>query len=72
MSPRQPPESPDDDTQRPLPQPAQDALDDTAALTDPAGEDGVPEARQAEPADETAVEIDRIAAYLKGPTAFTA
>jgi hypothetical protein len=76
MSPRLPPESPDDDAQSELLQAVQDALNDLTPLTDPTDEQPLTETRpDVHPStspDETEVEIDRIEAYMRGPTAFTA
>ena len=76
MSPRLPPESPDDDEQSELLQAVHNALNDLAPLTDPTDEqplaDALHGAQPLEVPDETEVEIDRIEAYLRGPTAFTA
>jgi hypothetical protein len=76
MSPRLPPESPDDDEQSELLQAVHNALNELAPLTDPADDQPIAEAQQDVPPleapDETEVEIDRIEAYLRGPTAFTA
>ncbi|MBA1158425.1 hypothetical protein [Microvirga mediterraneensis] len=76
MSPRLPPESPDDDGQSELLQSVHDALNDLAPLTDPTEEQPLAETQPGAPAstspDETQVEIDRVEAYMRGPTAFTA
>jgi hypothetical protein len=72
MTPRQPPESPDDDMQSELLQAVHNALNDIKPVNDPVGQQPGAGPRQAAPADETEVEIDRIEAYLRGPTAFTA
>ncbi|EIM25905.1 hypothetical protein [Microvirga lotononidis] len=76
MSPRLPPESPDDDGQSELLQTVHDALNDLGPLTDPTEEQPLTEAQpDGQPStspDETQVEIDRIEAYMRGPTAFTA
>jgi len=72
MTPRQPPESPDDDKQRDLLQAVHNALNNITPVT----EQPVPEMEQDAPhlvkAEDVDVEIDRIEAYLRGPTAFTA
>ncbi|MEE1609721.1 hypothetical protein [Microvirga sp. CF3016] len=72
MIPRQPPESPDDDEQSELLQAVNAALNEITPINDPAEVQPVTETQQAKPSDETEVEIDRIEAYLRGPTAFTA
>jgi len=76
MAPRQPPENPDDDTQSELLQVVHEALNELAPVNDPVEDQPLTETQQIppEPAspDETEVEIDRIEAYLRGPTAFTA
>ena len=72
MIPRQPPESPDDDEQSELLQAVNAALNDITPVYDPAEAQPATETQQAKPSDETEVEIDRIEAYLRGPTAFTA
>ncbi|WP_262296666.1 hypothetical protein [Microvirga sesbaniae] len=76
MTPRLPPENPDDDEQSELLQAVHRALNDLAPITDPVENLPLAEAKPDEPAvpspDETEVEIDRIEAYLRGPTAFTA
>ena len=75
MAPRQPPENPDD-VQSELLQAVNEALNDLAPVNDPVEDLPLTETQQApqEPVspDETEVEIDRIEAYLRGPTAFTA
>ena len=72
MTPRKPPESPDDDMQSEILQAVHNALNDIAPVNTPAKDQPAAEADQAKPSDETEVEIDRIEAYLRGPTAFTA
>jgi hypothetical protein len=76
MTPRHPPESPDDDVQSENLQSVHDALSDITPVNDPAEAQPATEtqqdARPAEAPDETEVDIDRIEAYLRGPTAFTA
>jgi hypothetical protein len=76
MTPRQPPESPDDDVQSELLQAVHNALNDITPINDPSDVLPVIERQQDVPAaaaaDENEVEIDRIEAYLRGPTAFTA
>lgn len=76
MSPRLPPESPDDDAQSELLQAVHSALNDFAPLTDPAEEQPLaetqPDAQLSPSPDETQVDIDRVEAYMRGPTAFTA
>jgi hypothetical protein len=76
MAPRKPLENPDDDMQSEILQAVHDALNDLAPLSDPVEEQPVPAARQAAPhalkAEDVEVEVDRIEAYLRGPTAFTA
>ena len=69
MTPRKPPEHPDDEMQDEILQAVHDALNDFAALSDPAAEQPLAGTQHAE---DVAVEIDRIEAYLRGPTAFTA
>ncbi len=71
MTPRQPPESPDD-MQSEILQAVHNALNDITPVHDPANELPARETQPAKPSDETEVEIDRIEAYLRGPTAFTA
>ena len=76
MAPRQPPENPDDDRQSDLLRAVHRALNDAVPVNAPVEEQPLTEMQQdvAEPevVDETQVEIDRIEAYMKGPTAFTA
>jgi hypothetical protein len=76
MTPRQPPENPDDDEQSELLRAVHTALNDLAPMNDPVEEQPLTETQQGvRPAlspDETEVEIDRFEAYLRGPTAFTA
>lgn len=76
MAPRQPPENPDDDVQSELLQVVHEALNDLAPVNDPVEDQPLTEMQQdaQKPVspDETEVEIDRIEAYLRGPTAFTA
>ena len=76
MAPRLPPESPDDDVESELLQAVNTALNDLAPVNDPV--DDLPlveaqhDAQTSVSPDETEVEIDRIEAYMRGPTAFTA
>jgi hypothetical protein len=76
MTPRLPPENPDDDEQSELLRAVHKALNDLAPMNDPVEEQPLAERQQdVKPSlspDETEVEIDRIEAYLRGPTAFTA
>jgi hypothetical protein len=76
MTPRLPPENPDDDEQSELLRAVHKALNDLAPMNDPVEEQPLTERQQdVKPSlspDETEVEIDRIEAYLRGPTAFTA
>lgn len=76
MTPRQPPESPDDDVQSALLQAVHTALNDTALLNDPSDEQPLTESPQdelrIEAADEVESEIDPVEAYLRGPTVFSA
>jgi hypothetical protein len=76
MTPRLPPENPDDDEQSELLRAVHKALNDLAPINDPVEEQPLTETQQdVKPSlspDETEVEIDRIEAYLRGPTAFTA
>ena len=76
MTPRLPPENPDDDEQSELLRAVHKALNDLAPINDPVEEQPLTERQQdVKPSlspDETEVEIDRIEAYLRGPTAFTA
>jgi hypothetical protein len=76
MAPRQPPENPDDDRQSDLLRAVHRALNDAVPVNAPVEEQPLTEMQQdvSEPevVDETQVEIDRIEAYMKGPTAFTA
>ena len=81
MAPRQPPESPDDDKHSELLDAVHRALDDAVPMTDPVEDQPLaetqpdlpePELPEPEIVDKTKVEIDRIEAYMKGPTAFTA
>ena len=76
MTPRLPPENPDDDEQSELLRAVHKALNDLAPMNDPVEEQPLTETQQGvRPAlspDETEVEIDRFEAYLRGPTAFTA
>lgn len=69
MAPRHPPERPDDKPAA-LKQPIENAPDDGT----PANGRRVPESERNEPrlVTQEEVEIDRMEAYLKGPTAFTA
>jgi hypothetical protein len=70
MTSRHPPESPDDDEQIKRLQDLHKALHGTT----PANEKPDPNAKQDAPHLVTAeeVELDRMEAYLRGPTAFTA
>ncbi|NBJ12695.1 hypothetical protein [Microvirga arsenatis] len=72
MTPRQPPESPDDDKQSELLRAVHSALNDIT----PVDEQPVPETEQDMPRlvskEDAEVEDDRMEAYLRGPTAFTA
>ena len=76
MAPRQPPENPDDDRQSDLLRAVHRALNDAVPVDAPVEEQPHIEMQQDVPepevVDETQVEIDRIEAYMKGPTAFTA
>lgn len=76
MAPRKPLENPDTDIQSEILQAVHDALNDMTPLNEPAEDQPVPAARQAAPhalkAEDVEVEVDRIEAYLRGPTAFTA
>ncbi|MBQ0821038.1 hypothetical protein HPT29_006785 [Microvirga terrae] len=76
MTPRLPPENPDNDEQSELLQAVHRALNDLAPVNDPVEPLPVapakPDLHAAPSPDETEVEIDRIEAYLRGPTAFTA
>ena len=76
MAPRQPPENPDDDRQSDLLRAVHRALNDAVPVNAPVEEQPLTEMQQnlpePESVDETQVEIDRIEAYMKGPTAFTA
>ncbi len=76
MTPRKPPVTPDDDVQSEILQAVHDALNDPTPLNDPVEDQPVAETQNAAPrlvkADEVEVEIDRMEAYLRGPTAFTA
>ena len=76
MAPRQPPESPDDDKQIELLDAVHRALDDAVPVIDPVEDQPLaetqPDLPEPEIVDKTKVEIDRIEAYMKGPTAFTA
>ncbi len=75
MTPRKPPENPDD-MQSEILQAVHDALNDLTPLNDPAEDQPAAETQNAAPhtakAEDVEVEIDRIEAYLRGPTAFTA
>jgi hypothetical protein len=79
MTPRHPPESPDGDGPSELLRAVHRALSDLTPTTDPADKQPATGTGQKQPslvkvdevdADET--ERDRIEAYLRGPTAFTA
>jgi hypothetical protein len=72
MTPRQPPESPDDDMQSALLQAVHTALNDSAILNDPAHERPATEAPQDVARVQIADECDPVEAYLRGPTVFTA
>ena len=76
MAPRQPPENPDDDRQSDLLRAVHRALNDAVPVNAPVEEQPLTEMQQDVPepesVDETQVEIDRIEAYMKGPTDFTA
>jgi hypothetical protein len=74
MTPRQPPERPDDDTQSELLKAVHNALNDITPVKDPAEDRPDRKTQPAKPSDENEDEdeIDRIEAYLRGPTAFTA
>lgn len=76
MTPRQPPESPDDDAQSDLLRAVHHALNEMTPVNDPVEDQPLTETQSdvlpPKSVDETEVEIDRIEAYLRGPTAFTA
>jgi len=77
MSPRQPPESPDKDMHSEILQAVHDALNDITPINDPTdGHQPLKEMPQDAPRlvkeNDIDVELDRIEAYLRGPTAFTA
>lgn len=78
MTPRQPPERPDDDGQSTFLQAVHDDPKDTKPVKDPADKQPVSEnekdASRLVKEDDVDVEVedDRIEAYLRGPTAFTA
>ena len=72
MTPRQPPERPDDDMQSELQQAVHNAPNDITPVKDPAEDRPDRKTQPAKPSDEDEDEIDRIEAYLRGPTAFTA
>ena len=72
---RQPPDNADDFPQDESPPNNRDALGGSAPATVPAKprpEAKRQDAAQPDDADRTQVEIDRIEAYLRGPTAFSA
>jgi hypothetical protein len=76
MTPRHPPESPDDDKQSELLRAVHRALNDITPVSDPAHEqpetgNDAPRLVKDHEVDAEA-EHDRIEAYLRGPTAFTA
>lgn len=72
MTPRQPPESPDNDEQSEILQAVHKALNEIAPVNDPIEDQPLTETQQVEAVDKNDVEIDRIEAYMRGPTAFTA
>jgi hypothetical protein len=78
MTPRHPPESPDDDKQSELLRAVHRALNDITPVSDPAHEQPVTENEKDAPRLVNKYEVDveaeqdRIEAYLRGPTAFTA
>ena len=72
MTPRQPPESPDNDEQSEILQAVHKALNEIAPVNDPIDDQPLTETQQVEAVDKNDVEIDRIEAYMRGPTAFTA
>ncbi len=75
MTPRQPPDNANDSPQDESLPNDRDALDGSAPANDPAKPRPTAErqdAAQPDHADRTQVEIDRIEAYLRGPTAFSA
>jgi hypothetical protein len=70
MASRHPPDKPDDDKPSRLQQAVENAPDDAKPVKEhrtPKAERDAPRPAQAED-----VEVDRIEAYLRGPTAFTA
>jgi PHD/YefM family antitoxin component YafN of YafNO toxin-antitoxin module len=75
MTSRKPPERPDD-VQSEILQAVHDARNDLAPMKDTVEDQPVAETQNAAPrvvkADDVEVEIDRMEAYLRGPTAFTA
>ncbi|MBM6583368.1 hypothetical protein ILT44_24510 [Microvirga sp. BT689] len=78
MTPRHPPERPDDDGQSELLRAVHRALKDIKPVNAPADEQAVPSQEETAPRlvkkhdVDVEVEDDRIEAYLRGPTAFTA
>ncbi|HLM39815.1 MAG TPA: hypothetical protein VK434_09510 [Microvirga sp.] len=75
MTPRQPPHNASDSPQDESLPKDRDALDGSAPANDSAKPRPTAErqdAAQPDDADRTQVEIDRIEAYLRGPTAFSA
>jgi len=76
MAPRQPPESPHDDRRSEPLRAADRSLIETSPVDEAAEDQPLTEIQvdppQLESADETHINNDRIEAYLKGPTAFTA
>ena len=76
MSSRHPPESPDDDKQSELLQEGHNALNDITPVNDHAEEQPAAENERDAPRlvkeDDAKAELDRMEAYLRGPTAFTA
>jgi hypothetical protein len=70
MAPRHPPDKPDDGKPSELQQVIENAPDDIT----PVNEHRIPKSKRdaPRPVQEEHVELDRIEAYLRGPTAFTA
>jgi hypothetical protein len=78
MAPRPPPENPGDDVEESLLQAVHTALNDAVIVNAPSDDEAPAETEDDVPLpeetldDPTRVEADRIEAYLRGPTAFTA
>jgi hypothetical protein len=72
MTPRHPPDRPDDDTPSALNPPAHDTPDDVTPENERPVRANKHDAAHGAEAEDRDDELDRIEAYLRGPTAFTA